>query len=575
MRTRITLGVHIGHDRGAALVRDGRLVAQLAEERLDRLKHSSSPELPAKAIAAVLEIAGLKPDALGAIGVSYTNVVIADIIAQLAGEVRDLLAVPHVPVHGVAHHDCHAWSTFCTSDARRALILVADGSGDIAEGDRLEAESLYLGEAGHIRLLDRRLQDFGLTHTTRRNAFNLAYMSQRDRPKQISIGRKYEQFTYLLGFGHGHAGKTMALAAYAPPLFTTETPPGRGLDFSLTFESGLITLDRLWKQSGEPWHRYVRRHAPGIAAAAQHLLESYVEHVVNTSMVGAHGGVLCAAGGVFLSCRLNHRLLVRTPIRSLHVIPAAGDDGQCVGAAFAAYAAQFGPPICTSSALPYLGQRHSNGKIAERIAYMGLKSVRLTDSELVERLAADIADGRIVGLVRGRSEMGPRALCHRSLLADPRRPDMQDRLNHLKGREFFRPFAPVVTAEDQFRYFELVQASPYMLLAAPVRPQFRSFLPAITHVDGTARVQAVTKPDEPFLYGLLRAFEALTAYPVLLNTSFNLAGDPIVESPHDALVAFLASGIDVLALEGFYVENPAPVGGPLQKTGVKYPVSDG
>jgi len=557
MRPRIALGVHIGHDRGAALVRDGRLIAQLAEERLDRVKHSSSPELPAKAIAAVLKIADLQPGALGAIGVSYTNVVITNILEQLAAELRDLLTLPEVPVHGIGHHDCHAWSTYCTANVKRALLFVADGSGDIVAGDRLEAESLYLGEGGRIHILERRVQDFGLTHTTRRNAFNLAYMSQRDRPKQISIGRKFEQFTYLLGFGHGHAGKTMALAAYAPPLFTTGRPAGRSLEFSLTFEDGLVALDRLWQRSGEPWHRYMRKNAAAIAAAAQHLLETYVEHVVNTSEMSAYDGVLCAAGGVFLSCRLNHGLLTHTPIRSLHVIPAAGDDGQCVGAAFAAYAAEFGPPDCSSSSLPFLGARYADAEIADRIAYLGLEAARLTDAELVERLAADLAAGRIVGLVRGRSELGPRALCHRSLLADPRRHDMQERLNQLKGRELFRPFAPVVTAEDQFRYFALVQTSPYMLLTAPVREHFRSALPAITHVDGTARVQAVTEPEEPFLHALLRAFEALTTHPVLLNTSFNLAGDPIVESPHDALVAFLASDFDILALEGFYITRPS------------------
>ena len=555
MGSRISLGVHIGHDRGAALVRDGHLVAHLAEERLDRRKHSSSPELPGRAIAAVLKIAGVGPDALSVIGISYTNVLIENIVGQLADEMRDRLACPTVPVHGVGHHDCHAWSTYCTADVERALVLVADGSGDIV-GDRIEAESLYVGEGGRIRLLDRRLQDFGLTHTTRRNAFNLAYMSPRDRPKQISIGRKYEQFTYVLGFGHGQAGKTMALAAYAQPLFEIAPPDGRGLDFSLTFEQGLLELDLLWQASGEPWHRYVRQQAPAIAATAQHLIETYVEHVVATSDLRGGEGALCAAGGVFLSCRLNHRLLTRTPVRCLHVIPAAGDDGQCVGAAFAAYAAEFGPPTRSSSSLPYLGASYSPEEIAERIAYFGLSGSQLPGKELVRRLASDLAAGQVVGLVRGRSELGPRALCHRSILADPRRADMRDRLNHLKGRELFRPFAPVVTAEDQFRYFELAQASPYMLLAAPVRNEYRPLLPAITHVDGTARVQAVSSAAEPFLHALLRVFEALTGYPVLLNTSFNLAGDPIVETPHDALVVFQASEIDVLVLDDFYLAKP-------------------
>jgi carbamoyltransferase len=553
---RTALGIHIGHDRGAAIVAEGRLIAQIAEERLDRLKHSNSPELPMKAITAALEIAGLRRELLGTVGISYTNVVIADIVDQLASEVRDFLARPSISIHGVGHHDCHAWATYCTADVDRALILVADGAGDVV-GDRLEAESLYSGEGGRIHLLQCRLQDVGLTRPTRRNAFNLAYMSATDRPKQISLGRKYEQFTYLLGFGHGQAGKTMALAAYAPPLFRTPTPTGRGLQFALTFDDGLVELDQLWKESGEAWHRYVHLNAASIAAAAQSMLEAHVEHLIRTVDV-PNEGVLCAAGGVFLSCRLNHHILTHTGIKELHVIPAAGDDGQCVGAAFAAYSNEFGRPECSSGSLPYLGRSYSHDEIADRLAYFRLRADKLPEQELISRLATDLAAGRILGLLRGRSELGPRALCHRSLLADPRRSDMQDRLNYLKGRELFRPFAPVVTIEEQFKYFDLAQSSPYMLLACTVGQEYRHSLPAITHVDGTARVQAVSAEQEPFLHALLRAFESLTGFPILLNTSFNLRGDPIVEAPHDAIVAFLAAEIDVLVLENFYVVKPQP-----------------
>ena len=556
MLQRTALGIHIGHDRGAAVVAEGRLVAQIAEERLDRRKHSNSPELPVKAINAALEIAGLRRDALGTVGISYTNVVIADVVDQLAAEIRDVLRRPTVSVHGVGHHDCHAWATYCTADVDRAIVLVADGAGDIVD-DRLEAESLYLGDRGRIRLLERRLQDVGLTRTTRRNAFNLAYMSSTDRPKQISLGRKYEQFTYLLGFGQDQAGKTMALAAYSSPLFRSALPNGSGLRFSLTFEDGLVELDQLWRESGEPWHRYVHQNAAAIAAAAQTMLEVQVEHLIKTLDV-ENTGALCAAGGVFLSCRLNHHILTHTPIKQLHVVPAAGDDGQCVGAAFAAYSNEYGPPECSSASLPYLGGSYGDEEIAERLDYFHLPADHLSDHELISRLATDLADGLILGLLRARSEMGPRALCHRSLLADPRRADMQDRLNHLKGRELFRPFAPVVTADEQFKYFGLAQQSPYMLLAAAVHEQYRNVLPAITHVDGTARVQAVTVEEEPFIHSLLRKFESLAGFPILLNTSFNLGGDPIVEAPHDAIVAFLGADIDVLALENFYVAKRRP-----------------
>ena len=550
--SKTSLGIHIGHDRGAAIVRDGKLVAQLAEERLDRQKHSNSPELPAKSIAAVLEIAGLKTSQLGAVGVSYTNVVINDVITQLAPEIRDLLGLPSIAVHGIGHHDCHAWSTYYTSDFDSALVIVADGAGDIV-GDRIEAESLYIGEGSKLVLLDRRLQDFGLSRVTRRNSFNLAYMSPVDRTKQISLGRKYEQFTYLSGFGHGHAGKTMALAAYAKPLFVPEIPRFTDLQFPLTFEDGLVQIDEAWRVSGQPWHYFRRENAKGIAAAGQAIIEGYIMRLLQVIDSPRWKATLCAAGGLFLSCQLNHSILSNTNFRKLHVIPAAGDDGQCVGAALSAYAKEFGPPKRTSLTLPYLGRSYSRAEIRKRLTYFGLKARFLNDKQLATRVAKQLAAGRTVGLLRGRSEMGPRALCHRSILADPRRSEMKDHLNLLKRRELFRPFAPVVTTDAQFRYFALKQESPFMLLAAAVRPEYRQSLPAITHVDDSSRVQAISRKRDSFVYDLLKAFESETGFPILLNTSFNLDGEPIVEGPHDAITTYLNSDIDILVLENYYV----------------------
>ena len=573
---KISLGIHIGHDRGAAIVRDGKLIAQLAEERLDRVKHSNSPELPAKSIAGVFEIAGLKASQLGAVGISYTNVVIDDVIDQLAPEIRDLIRLPSIPVHAIGHHDCHAWSTYCTSDFDRALVVVADGAGDIV-GDRIEAESLYIGEGSKLLLLDRRLQDFGLSRTSRRNSFNLAYMSPLDRTKQISLGRKYEQFTYLCGFGHGHAGKTMALAAYATPLFIPEIPQFQDLQFSLTFEDGLVQIDNAWKHSGNPWHQFRRENAEVIAATGQAMIEGYITRLLQAVDSRKWNANLCAAGGLFLSCQLNRRILSDTNFSRLHVIPAAGDDGQCVGAAFAAYAKEFEPPKRTSASLPYLGRSYSRAEIKDRLDYFGLNAQFLTDKQLAMRVAKQLAAGHTVGLLRGRSEMGPRALCHRSILANPCRSEMKDHLNVLKGRERFRPFAPVVTAEAQFRYFDLIQESPFMLLAAAVRPEYRESLPAITHVDGSSRVQAITRKKDRFVYDLLKAFERATGFPILLNTSFNLGGDPIVEGPHDAISTYLNSDIDILVLENYYIapRSRLRLNRRHQKSGTKYPPSRG
>jgi carbamoyltransferase len=548
------LGVHIGHDRGAALVSNGELVAQIAEERLDRRKHSNSPDLPLKSITAVLDIAGIRPADIGVAGICYTNVEIDKVTHLLRDELRDLLDAPQLEVVGIDHHDCHAWSAYYTSDVDAALIVVADGSGDII-GARSEAESVYLASGEVIELVDRRLQDFGLTRMTRRNSFVLPYMNESDRKKDISLGQKYEQFTYLVGFEHREAGKTMGLAAYGKPLFTPAIPPITDLQFQLTFETGLVELDRIWRMSGESWHRFVSSRAADIAASGQQLVEDYMIALLNALNPSGSHDALCAAGGLFLNCQMNGRILNDTRFRNVHVVPAAGDDGLCIGAAFHAYAREFGTPRRTSDPLPFLGPCYENGAIQQSLDIFGLKAERCDDSHLIERMAADLAAGKVIGLLRGRSEVGPRALCHRSILADPRVAGMKDRLNRLKGRELFRPFAPVITEEEQIKYFELEELSPYMLFATRLRPQFRAMLPAIVHVDGSSRVQAVSKRKEPFVHALLQSFERLTGHPVLLNTSFNLAREPLVESPYDAIVTYLTSALDVLVMESFYVDQ--------------------
>jgi carbamoyltransferase len=472
---------------------------------------------------------------------------------------RDALAAPQLDIVGIDHHDCHAWSAYCTSDVDAALVVVADGSGDII-GERAEAESVYVASGNAVELLDRRLQDFGLTRMTRRNSFMLPYMNEVDRKKSISLGQKYEQFTYLVGFEHREGGKTMGLAAYGTPLFEPQIPAIKDLQFPLTFETGLIEIDRIWQRSGEPWHRFVKSRAADIASSGQLLLESYMIALLNALNPSGSHETLCAAGGVFLNCQMNGAILAQTKFRKVHVIPAAGDDGLCIGAAFHAYARAFGPPRRGSNPLPFLGPSHGTTTIRQALADFGLEAEAFADAELAERLAADLARGKVVGLLQGRSEAGPRALCHRSILADPRVATMKDHLNRLKGRESFRPFAPVVTEEDQFKYFELKEPSRFMLLATRLRPQFQAALPAIVHVDGSSRVQAVGR--DSFVHGVLRSFEGLTGYPILLNTSFNLAGDPIVESPRDAIVAFLTSEIDVLVMENLYIDRKPVAGSP-------------
>jgi carbamoyltransferase len=323
----------------------------------------------------------------------------------------------------------------------------------------------------------------------------------------------------------------------------------------LTFADVIDAIYQVWQETGTPWHRFVRGNRAAIAATAQNLIEEY--------MIGALRGLhrrlghqtLCAAGGLFLNCKMNHEIMRRTPFENLFVFPAAGDDGQAIGAAFFANLVEggLGTPLLLNNA--YLGPSHGLAEIADRIDHFGLYAKYYDQPWLVERLADDLAEGKTIGLLRGRSEIGPRALGHRSILADPRRSAMQDQLNKIKGRELFRPFAPMTTSEDQFTYFDLEQASPYMLLATTLKEQYWQSLPAIVHADGTSRVQSVSVETEPFIHALLRAFEARTGFPIILNTSFNLAGEPIVQSPHDAISTYLRSNIDTLVLEDAYITS--------------------
>jgi len=263
---------------------------------------------------------------------------------------------------------------------------------------------------------------------------------------------------------------------------------------------------------------------------------------------------LCGAGGVFLNCQMNGRILADTMFREVHVVPAAGDDGLCIGAAFYGYARAFRAPKRGTRPLPFLGRHYGDADIRNTLDQFGVQTSRCDDCQLADRMATDLANGRVIGVLRGRSEIGPRALCHRSILADPRVAGMKELLNRLKGRELFRPFAPVVAEEDQVKYFELEHISPYMLFATRLRPEFQGALPAVVHVDGSSRVQAISRAKDPFIHCLLRAFESKTSYPILVNTSFNLSGEPIVESPADAISTYLRSDIDILVIENFYID---------------------
>jgi carbamoyltransferase len=537
------LGVNaVFHDPAAALVVDGETVAAAEEERFSRRKHGkeavpfSAWELPVEAMRWCLDHAGLEPGDVDAVAYSYDP----DLAPEPGPEITDddweglrTLYVRRVPsflatalpglrpdrLEYVAHHVAHAASACVAAPDASSAVLVLDGRGEAAS---------HLGGRWRDGALEV-LAGQRLPH---------------------SLGLLYEEVTDHLGFRRSSDEyKVMALASYGDPdrfgaVFRDHvraTPDGG-------FRVDPIDLARLVprRAAGEGWGDV---HAD-LAAAVQVRLEEVVLDLARWLHAQTGERAITLAGGVALNCVANGRLAAEGPYEHVWVQPAAGDSGTALGAALAA-ATRRGEP-CAPFTTPALGRGWSDDEIEAMLKAAEQPYRRPAD--LAEEVAAALAEGAVVGWFQGRSEYGPRALGHRSLLCDPRRPENLGRMNAIKGREEFRPVAPMVLAERAPDIFEGVHPSPYMLFVHRVRPEWAERIPAVVHVDGTARVQTVDQ-DEPLMAATLRAFERRTGVPVLVNTSFNTAGRPMVDTPLHALECFGSGPIDLLALGPFVLRR--------------------
>lgn len=538
------LGVSLGHDRSAALVESGRIVAAIAQERLDRVKYSEGYHVPVEAVFYALGAGDLAPRDIDLVTVSSAELTEAELLAAAVPQMLELGF--KAPVKHVSHHLAHAASAFFTSPFENALIWVADGGGQIL-GGRQEAESLFIGSGQSVHLLRTRLADLPSTDITSRP------FGAREST-QVSLGRKYEQFTYLLGFDFGECGKTMGLAAYGatPQIALRLSEENHYFDLNLRYCDYL--QDFLSDHTGE----ISFSKAAEIAALAQHLLEEHVISILHGALAETGQKHLCISGGVALNCTLNGRLARELQIDKLYAFPAAGDDGQSVGSALLAC---HQVANCERHELrsPFLGSNYTEVEMETAIRDADLRFSRPTELSLL--VSERLAQGQVVGWFQDSSEFGPRALGHRSILADPSPSAMQHHLNSkVKRRETFRPFAPIVTAGTLQKYFDVPTAAlpctPFMLATGRVLNHYRDQLPAITHVDGSARVQSISLEENPMVYSVLECFQRLRGYPILVNTSFNVASEPLVESPSDAIKTFLRSNLDALTVGPFLVERP-------------------
>jgi len=400
-------------------------------------------------------------------------------------------------------------------------------------------------------------------------------------PFPHSLGILYTAVTQYLGFPHyGDEYKVMGLAAYGEPtyldLFRRIVRRDGGLRFrldlsyfthhtdgvSMTWSEGAPVLGPLYSSKliralgppREPGAPIEARHKQ-IAASLQAVLEEVVLALLGELFERTRVKAVCLAGGVALNCVVNGKILRGTPFERVYIPPAASDAGTSVGAAFSVWHERLGRPRAFAMEHAYWGPEWSESEIREALRRHGLAARRVPFEELAETIARALAEGKIVGLFQGRMEFGPRALGNRSILADPRRPEMKDILNRrVKNREPFRPFAPSIVEEAVGEYFEPAHPSPFMLMAYPARPEKRALIPAALHVDGTGRVHTVSRTVNPLLWEILMRFERLTGVPVLINTSFN-ENEPIVCHPEEALRCFQRTRMDLLAIGPYLVRK--------------------
>jgi carbamoyltransferase len=537
------LGINaVFHDPAAAIVVDGHTVAAAEEERFSRRKHGkacvpfSTWELPERAIAWCLRRAGLRPDEIDAIGYSYDPALAPapdDITADeweglrtlyVEGAPRFLQTLGLDPdrVRFVAHHVAHAASAHLAAPWPSSAVLVVDGRGERAS---------HL--AGHARADG-----------------SLEVLAAQRLPH--SLGLLYEEATEHLGFRRSSDEyKVMAMASYGAPRFL-----GAFRELVRSDGEGGFAVDRVeWSafaprlHGGEEWTDV---HAD-LARSVQERLEEVLLDLVRWLHVQTGEPCLTMAGGVALNCVANSRIWRDGPFDAVWAQPASGDSGTALGAALRV-ARDLGDRV-----LPMLGADLGRSWGEEELEAW-LRSARLPyerPPDVAEAVADVLAEDGVVAWFQGASEYGPRALGRRSLLADPRSAANVERLNDVKGREQFRPVAPMVLDERAAEVFDGPLPSPYMLFTHRVRAGWRQRIPAVVHVDGTARIQTVSATREPLVAAMLRAFERRTGVPVVVNTSLNTAGRPMVDDPRDALECFGSAPVDALAIGPFLLRRPA------------------
>ncbi|MER8833258.1 carbamoyltransferase [Mesorhizobium sp. M0909] len=541
------------HDGAAVLVRDGRVIAAVEEERLNRMKHSN--KLPIRSIQYCLSAAGVQLNDIDRVALYASEPYANAMLEGMSASHPDILSIPldaktlvqdlltrefgtkldSSRISFVSHHQAHAVSAFAMSGFEQSLILAIDGSGDFLSG------LLAVGSGTEITQLE---------------AF----------PENNSLGLFYLETIRYLGYGLFDEYKVMGLAPYGDPA------PYRELFeqfYELSANGGgyRVHLDRIGpallrnievRRKGMP---FTQQHRD-VSASLQEALERIVFHILRHHREATGMKRLCLAGGVAHNCTMNGKLLYSGLFEDIFVQPASHDAGCALGAALIVSNEMGRPAPCERLQEVYWGPDLGSERAVQQELNAWAGHLEVERSDDVASSAADwIANGAVIGWVQGRSEFGPRALGNRSILADPRPAANKDRINAMvKKREGYRPFAPSVLEEDASEFFDLPDGKrefPFMNFVVRVRDSKRALLGAITHVDGTARLQTVSRNANPAYWEVINAFKKRTGTPILLNTSFNNNAEPIVDSVADAIATFLTTELDGLVVGPFLVKKRA------------------
>lgn len=558
-----SLGFSIGHDKGAVLIKDGKVLIGISEERLTRIKHDGaySEDLPVRSIKYCLDHYGLSYSDIDRY--TYTTTELSDNtdikFSELTGmnEFWTSYKLKFIP-----HHLAHAFSSFYSSGFESSVVVVIDAMGSVMSSNNKMKNWYNHSSMPAVEGCDW-AEGGAIYHFLNKNDVKEVYKKwikfpipeNGDKNESVSIGFIYQMGSLQLVYDEKHntwdAGKLMGLASYADKDYVNSFRHSvQYLPDEVKIPPIIINPEINYKSDF-----YSKANTAGVY---QKIQEDSCVNMARIAKRLSNQKNICVAGGSFLNCNTNELIIKSGMYEKCYFIPSADDSGIPLGCAWYGYANRFGITDTPSYLSPYLGKTYSDQEIIDAIMERSDISYEIFSefSNLTDKVSDDLKNNKVIGWMQGGSETGPRALGNRSILASPKEPWMVNYINsEIKRRQWYRPFAPSVLYEHQSSIFELSEYSPYMLVTTKVKPEWKNRIPSVVHFDDTSRIQSVTKDSNKRYYDLINYFYKKTGIPLVLNTSFNGPSEPIVESPQNAINTFIDIGLHSLVIGNFYIKR--------------------